>query len=147
MNRAAILPRMNADERGLKDRELTEQIIGIFFDVYNELGYGFMESVYEEGLALALQQAGLAVERQVGMKVWFRGTRIGEFRADLIVNDAVVLEIKAARVFGPSHEAQLLNYLRCSEMEVGLLLNFGPKPQFRRLAFANERKGIRVSPR
>lgn len=138
---------MNADERGLKHRELTEKIIGIFYDVYNELGYGFMESVNEKGLALALHQAGLAAERQVGMKVWFRGARIGDFRADIVVNGAVVMEIKAARTFDPSPEAQLLNYLRCSEMEVGLLLNFGPKPQFRRLAFANERKGIRVNPR
>ncbi len=145
--RSPFLPRINADERGLKHKDLAERIIGIFYDVYNELGQGFLESVYEHALLLALQQAGLSVQEQVGRAVWFRGTKIGDFKADLVVNDAVLLESKAARVLELWHEAQLLNYLRCTEMKVGLLLNFGPRPQFRRLAFANERKGIRVNPR
>ena len=140
-------PRINADERGLKHRELTESIIGIFYDVYNELGYGFLESVYESALAFALDQAGFHVLRQSGLAVWFRSINVGEFKADLVVNDAVIVEIKAARALEPAHEAQLLNYLRCTEIEVGLLLNFGPRPTFRRMAFANERKGIRVHPR
>jgi GxxExxY protein len=145
---AKFPPRINADERGcLKHRELTQALIGIFYDVYNELGYGFLESVYESALVTALQSAGYKVGRQVGMKVWFRGVNVGNFQADLIVNDLVIIEIKAVRSLESSHESQILNYLRCSDMEVGLLLNFGPRPTFKRLAFANERKGIRVHPR
>jgi GxxExxY protein len=140
-------PRINADERGLKHRELTESIIGIFYDVYNELGYGFLESVYESAWAIALGQAGFRVSRQVAMAVWFRGVNVSDFRADLVVNDYVIIEIKAARAIEPAYEAQLLNYLRCTDIEVGLLLNFGPRPTFRRMAFANERQGIRVHPR
>ena len=81
------------------------------------------------------------------MAVWFRSVNVGDFRADLVVNECVIIEIKAARALEPAHEEQLLNYLRCTEIEVGLLLNFGPRPVFRRMAFANERKGIRVHPR
>ncbi len=138
---------MNADQRGLKHRELTEKIIGVFYDVYNELGHGFLESVYEEAMAVALPQGGLRVERQVPLRVTFRGIVIGDFRADLLVEDSVLLELKAARDIDPAHEAQLLNYLRATEIEVGLLLNFGPKPQFKRLVFENSRKEIRVHPR
>lgn len=140
-------PRINADERGLKHRELTEAIIGIFDDVYNELGFGFLESVYEHALAIALEQSGFKVRRQVAMAVWFRGVNVGDFRADLFINDLVAIEIKAGAAIERAHEAQLLNYLRCTDVEVGLLLNFGPKPLFRRMAFSNERKGIRVDPR
>lgn len=140
-------PRINADERGLKHRKLTESILGIFYDVYNELGYGFLESVYESALLVALEEEHFRVTRQVPMQVWFRAVNVGDFRADLLVNDSVIIEIKAARLIEPAHEAQLLNYLRCTNIEVGLLLNFGPKPAFRRMAFSNERKGIRVDPR
>jgi GxxExxY protein len=112
----------------------------VFYEVYNELGCGFLESVYEKAMAIALGAAGLRVSRQVGIEVWFRGQSVGDFRADEIVEDAVLLELKAARAIEPSHEAQLLNYLRATELEVGLILNFGPKPEFRRLVFANERK-------
>jgi GxxExxY protein len=136
---------MNADERGFKHRELTEKIIGVFYDVYNELGHGFLESVYEEAMAIALGQAGIQVERQVPLKVIFRGMVVGDFRADVIVEGAVILELKAASGIDPAHEAQLLNYLRATEIEVGLLLNFGPRPQFKLLAFENSRKQIRVN--
>lgn len=141
------LPRIHADEHGLIHRDLTEKIIGIFFEIYNELGHGFLESVYEEALARALSEAGLLVQRQLELPVWFRGVNIGDFRADLVVDEKVLLEVKAARTLESVHEAQLLNYLRCSEIEVGLLLNFGPRAQFRRFVFENERKGIRVNPR
>lgn len=130
----------------LKHAALTEKIIGVFYDVYNELGYGFLESVYEVSLALALAQAGLVVERQVAIPVWFRGQKVGEFRADLRVNQTVLLELKCSRVLDVAHEAQLLHYLRATEVEVGLLLNFGEKPQFKRLIFDNARKRIRVNP-
>jgi GxxExxY protein len=131
----------------LKHHELTEKIIGIFYDVYNELGHGFLESVYEQALALALAQAGMRVERQVPVSAWFRGQQVGDFRADGLVDGKVLLELKAARSIDQAHEKQLLNYLRATDIEVGLLLNFGVTPQFRRLVYENERKKIRVDPR
>jgi len=127
----------------LKHRELTEKIIGVFYEVYNELGHGFLESVYEEAMAVALPQAGLKLERQVPLRVTFRGAVVGDFRANLLVENAVLLELKAAREIEPVHEAQLLNYLRATQIEVGLVLNFGPKPQFKRLVFENSRKETR----
>jgi GxxExxY protein len=131
----------------LKHRELTEGIIGAFYEVYNELGHGFLESIYEKALAIALAQAGINVERQVPVSVWFRSELIGDFRADMLVEEKVLLELKAARTIDQAHEKQLLNYLRATDVEVGLLLNFGLKPQFRRLVYENERKKIRVDPR
>ena len=131
----------------LKHSELTEKIIGLFFDVYNELGHGFLEAVYAEAMALALGAAGLEVRREVEIPVWFRGKLIGDFRADLVVEEAVILELKAVRAIDQAFEKQLLNYLRATEFEIGLMLNFGQKPEFRRLVFENTRKKIRVHPR
>lgn len=107
-----------------------------------EIGHGFLESVYEAAMLIALRQAGLKAEIQVPITVSFRGNRVGDFRADLMVEDAVLLELKAARSLDSSHEAQLLNYLRATQIEVGLLLNFGTKPEFKRLAYDNERKRL-----
>jgi len=135
---------MNADGRGLKHKELTDKIIGVFYEVYNELGHGFLESVYERAIAIALSQAGMQVERQLPLEVTFRGHVVGDFRADLIVERSVILELKAAAGIDPSHEAQLLNYLRATEIEVGLVLNFGSKPQFKRMVFENSRKQMRT---
>jgi GxxExxY protein len=132
---------------GLKHAELTETIIGVFFEVYNELGHGFLESVYEEALGIALTEAGISVQQQVPVRVWFRGRRIGDFRADMLADEKVLLELKAARGIDIAYEKQLLNYLRATDVEVGLLLNFGVKPEFRRFAFENLRKTIRVDPR
>lgn len=134
-------------ETALKHSALTEKIIGTFYDVYNELGHGFLESVYEEAVAIALRQSGLSVERQVPITVWFRGQAIGEFRADLLIEHKVLVELKSVKSLDKAHEAQLLHYLRATEMEVGLLLNFGEHPQFRRMLFDNERKNIRGNPR
>ena len=131
---------------GLRHAELTDRIIGVFFDVYNELGYGFLESVYEESLVIALRQAGLKVERQINIPVWFRQHKVGDFRADVLVENQVLLELKTCRTLEAAHQAQLLHYLKSTEMEVGLLLNFGIKPQFRRLLFDNDRKKIRGNP-
>ena len=131
---------MNAD---FKYAVLTQQIIGVFFDVYNELGTGFLESVYHKSLALALESAGLTVHSRVDIPVWFRGHQVGHFEGDLLVEKCVLLELKAARALDSSHQAQLLNYLRATGIEVGLLLNFGPKPEFRRLAFDNRKKRVR----
>jgi GxxExxY protein len=131
---------------GLKYSQLTDKIIGIFYDVYNELGYGFLESVYEESLVIAMRDAGLKVDRQVAVPVWFRERKVGDFKADLLVQNLVLLELKCARVLERAHEAQLLQYLGSTEVEIGLLLNFGLHLQFRRLLFDNERKKIRVNP-
>ena len=131
---------MSADQSDFKHGELTRKILGVFYEVYNELGHGFLESVYQEAMVIALRQAGLRVERQIPLKVMFRGEVVGEFRQDIVVERAVILELKAASAIDSVHEAQLLNYLRATALEVGLLLNFGPKPQFKRMAFANERK-------
>lgn len=131
---------MNADERGFKHEALTRTIIGVFFDVYNELGFGFLESVYREAMAIALRAVGLHVEKEFTVQARFRGRVVGGFKADIVVNGSVIVELKAARVLDQSHEAQTLNYLRAGILEVGLLLNFGPKPQFKRLAFSNHRK-------
>ncbi|MGH7525938.1 MAG: GxxExxY protein [Gemmatimonadales bacterium] len=128
---------MNAD---LRHRELTDSILSVFYQVYNEMGFGFLESIYREARSIALNERGLGVERESVLTAHFRGRRIGEFRADLVVGGRVIVELKAVRAIGTSHLAQLLNYLRCSVLEVGLLLNFGPRPQFRRLAFSNLRK-------
>lgn len=115
-------------------------MIGVFFEVYNELGYGFLESVYEAAMEVALRQAGLGVRRQVPIEVRFRGQTIGDFRGDLVVEGVLLIELKAAKAIDPAHEAQILNYLRATDLEVGLLLNFGPRPAVRRLAFDNARK-------
>lgn len=139
-----IEPQMNAEERRYKHEELTELIIGAFYEVYNELGTGFLEKVYREAMALVLRSKGISVQCEVALPVWFRGTRIGTYEANMVVEGQVLVELKAAKGLEASHEAQLLNYLRATEIEVGLLLNFGPRPQVRRFAFANERKGISV---
>jgi GxxExxY protein len=133
---------MDKDKTRLLHSEVTEQIIGLFFDVYNELGYGFIESVYENALVVALDQAGLSVSRQVPISVWYRGVQCGDFRADLVVNDVILLELKAAKSIEFAFEKQILNYLRATNLEVGLILNFGPTAQFRRLVFENQRKGL-----
>ncbi len=124
----------------LKHHALTDKIIGTFYEVYNELGFGFLESVYENALVIALREKGFKVEQQISVPVWFRGQRVGDFVADLLVEDKVILELKAVRIFDESHKAQLLNYLRATEIEVGLLLNFGHSAEFKRLAFDNHRK-------
>ncbi len=132
---------MNADKRRFKHEDVTQQIIAVFFDVYNELGYGFLESVYKEAMAIALHAAGLRVEKEIALEARFRGEVVGVFKADLLVNGCVMVELKALNKLGSAQEAQTLNYLRAGVLEVALLLNFGPQPQIRRLAFSNDRKG------
>ncbi|HRI04655.1 MAG TPA: GxxExxY protein [Pyrinomonadaceae bacterium] len=122
---------------------LTEKIIGVFYDVYNELGHGFLESIYETAMVIALREKGLVVEQQVEVPVWFRGNKIGNFFADLFVEGVVIVELKAVRSIDPSHEAQLLHYLRSTQIELGLLLNFGVRPEIKRKIFDNPRKSVR----
>jgi GxxExxY protein len=129
-------------ETQLLHQEITERIIKGFYTVYNTLGYGFLEKVYENALAIELRKLGLTVEQQASIKVHYSGTLVGEYFADLLVEQLVILELKAVEAIAEEHEAQLLNYLKATEIEVGLLLNFGPKPQFRRKIFSNEQKKI-----
>lgn len=136
-------PTEYAERGSLKHGEITERIIGVFYNVYNELGFGFLEIVYHRAMLIALERAGLAAESKVPLPVFFRGQAVGDFEADIIVERVVILELKAADDFHPARDAQLLNYLKASTAEVGLLLNFGPKPRLKRLVFDNERKRSR----
>ena len=126
--------RITADKT-LLDEALTEKVIGVFFEVYNELGYGFLESVYENAMLKALRDAGLAVRAQQPISVYFRGVVVGEYRADLVVEDRLVLELKALAEIASIHEVQLVNYLKATRIPLGLILNFGPKPGFKRKIF------------
>lgn len=131
----------------MKHSHVTEKIIASFYEVYNELGHGFLESVYEEALIIVLREKGLLINQQSRLPVWFRETKIADFEADIVVENLVLIELKAVRTLTPSHEAQLLNYLRATDIEVGLLLNFGLKAEIKRMVFDNQRKGIRENPR
>ena len=126
---------------------LTERILGVFFDVYNDLRGGYLESVYQQAMAIALADVGLAVEREAPIEVLFRGRAVGTFRADLVVERVVLIETKAARTLDGAHERQILNYLRATDREVGLLVNFGPRPTFRRFVYRNDRKSRGQYPR
>jgi GxxExxY protein len=124
-----------------KHSELTEKIIGAFFKVYNTLGYGFSEKVYENALVIELKKLGLKVEQQAPIDVYYDGQMVGEYVADVWVEEQVLLELKAIRTITDENEAQLLSYLKATVIEVGLLLNFGLKPQFVRKIFDNQLKG------
>lgn len=105
---------MNTD---LRHFELTQRIIAVFYEVYNELGHGFLESVYQESLILALKDVGITAQSPIEIPVWFRGHQVGKFEGDVLVEKCVLLELKAARTLDSSHKAQLLNYLRATEIE------------------------------
>jgi len=125
----------------LKHADVTDKILHAFFKkVYPKLGYGFLEKVYENALALELRRVGLTVEQQARIEVYYDGVVLGEYFADLLVDGVVIVELKAIQRLGPQEEAQLLNYLRATPYEVGLLLNFGPRPDFRRKVFDNANK-------
>jgi GxxExxY protein len=126
---------MNATrtETTLLHGELSGQIIGAFFQVYNDLGFGFVESVYQRALPGVLLGRGIPSEREVPFDVCYRGEPIGHYRADLVVDGKVIVEIKATDRIIPVHETQLLNYLKATGIALGLVLNFGPRPTFRRL--------------
>ncbi len=124
----------------LKHQHITDKILKCFFDIYNELGRGFLEPVYENALVIALSDLGMDVKTQQPIPVYFRGRNVGDFRADIIVENKVILELKAAKAIDPKHIAQLMNYLKATEIKVGLLLNFGEIPDFKRLVYDNYRK-------
>ena len=123
-----------------KHSELTEKIIGAFYAVYSALGYGFLENVYVKALIIELKLRGLTVNDELPIHVYYLGELIGEYYADIVVNELIILEIKAVKALVTEHEAQLLNYLKATPYEVGLLLNFGPKPETKRRSFDNSRK-------
>ena len=120
--------------------DLTERIIGVYYDVYAELGHGFLERICQRAFVMALREAGLEVVEHVPFAVTFRGCTLGEFFADVVVNGLVLVEVKAASNLHPWDEAQALNYLRASPLEVALLFNFGPKREYRRRILTNDRK-------
>lgn len=124
----------------LKHKELTDGILKTFYEVYNELRYGFLEKVYQNSMYIELKNKGYQVEAQSKIKVYYKGTEVGEYYADLIVENLVILELKAVDYIVKDFENQILNYLRSTDCEVGLLLNFGKKPEFRRKIFENNRK-------
>ena len=127
----------------LLHKEITDKILKTFYTVYNVLGYGFLEKVYENALFIELAKMGLKVMKQQPIKVQYDGRQVGEYFADLIVEDLVIIELKAAEGIIEEHEHQLLNYLKATDKEVGLLLNFGKKPQFKRKVFQNINKDLR----
>ena len=115
--------------------DITHAIIGVFYDVYNDLGPGFLEKVYENALLVELNTRGLKAHSQCPVSVQYKGHTVGEYIADIIVGDNIICEVKAIQKLRPEHEAQLLNYLKATGIKVGLLLNFGPKPQVMRRIF------------
>ena len=124
----------------LLHQRLTDAIIKTFYEVYNELGYGFLEKVYQNSMNLELKNKGYQVEVQKKIKVYYKGAEVGEYYADLIVENLIILELKAVDYIVKDFENQILNYLRSTDCEVGLLLNFGKKPEFKRKIFENNRK-------
>lgn len=120
--------------------EITDKIINSFYKVYNVLGYGFLEKVYENAMVIELKSAGFKILQQQNIKVYYENHVVGNYFADIIVNDLVILEIKASDGLRDENKAQLINYLKATNKEVGLLFNFGQKPDFKRAVFSNERK-------
>jgi GxxExxY protein len=120
--------------------EVTDKILRVYYEVLNELGFGFTEDVFQAAMVIALTSAGLQVRQKVPLRIWFRGERIATFFPDIIVNDVVLLELKTGSVIEPRHEAQVLNYLRASDLEVGLILLFGPQAKSKRLLYTADRK-------
>ena len=124
----------------MKHEDVTDKIIKALYKVYNTLGYGFLEKVYLNALAFSLIEMGMLVEKQKQIKVYYFGRMIGEYYADLVVNDLIILELKAHEFLLVEHENQLINYLKATDIEIGLLLNFDKKPEIRRKVFDNDKK-------
>ncbi len=131
---------MNTDCQDIKYKALTEKIIKIFYKIYNTLGYGFLEKVYENAMMIEFKREDILAFSQYAIKVFYENEIVGEYFADILVDRKVIVEIKATRNLAVEHEAQLLNYLKATDKEVGLLLNFGPKPEIKRKVFDNFRK-------
>ena len=122
--------------------DITGRTIKAFYKVYNILGYGFLEKVYENAMAFELGDDNLFVQTQLPIKVFYGGRKAGEYFADLVIENKVIVEIKTASVIDKAHEAQLLNYLKATDIEVGLILNFGQNAEYRRKVFSNQKKDL-----
>ena len=131
---------MNTDYQDSKYRSLTEKIIQIFYRVYNSFGYGFLEKVYENSMMIEFENENIPAISQFPIKVFYDNKIVGEYFADILVDNKIIVEIKAAKYIALENEAQLLNYLKATDKEVWLLLNFGPKPEIKRKVFDNYRK-------
>ncbi len=124
----------------MKHKELSEKIIKIFYQVYNKLEYGFLEKIYENAMMIEFKKQGIPATSQSPINVLYDSILVGEYFADILVDNKVIVEIKATKAISIEHEAQLLNYLKATDIEVGLLLNFGPEPSIKRKVFDNDRK-------
>lgn len=121
-------------------QEITEKIISAYYNVYNFLGFGFLEKVYENSLEIELKKFGLEVEKQYPINVYYDNIEVGKYFADLVVEQKVIVELKATEELCREHELQLINYLKATDFEIGLLLNFGKKTDFKRKIFSNKLK-------
>ncbi len=133
---------MTADNDKFLHKDLTDKIIKCFYEVYNTLGFGFLEKVYENAMMIALAQEGLRAKTQQPIRVYFKNSLVGDYYADIIVDDTIIVELKAIERLADEHELQLINYLKATDIDIGLLLNFGRKPEIRRKIFTNDRKAI-----
>jgi len=134
---------MKTDNSNYLHQETTEKIIKAFYNVYNTLGFGFLEKVYQNAMMIELELLHLNCEKQKQLDVYYKNKKVGEYFADIIVNQKVIIELKAAESIIPEHQAQLLNYLKSTQIEVGLLLNFGKTPQIKREIFQNQFKSVK----
>lgn len=123
-------------------KKLSDSILKIYYEVYNKLGYGFLEKVYQNAMYLELKSQGYKVDAQKQIKVYYKNQVVGEYYADLFVEDSIILELKACECLMDAHQAQLLNYLKATKIEIGFLLNFGEEPEFKRCIYTNDRKKI-----
>ena len=128
----------------MKYEDKTELIIKAFYKVYNKLGYGFLEKVYQNALLIELQNIGFDLKSQFPIDVYYDNFKVGQYYADIIVDDCIIIENKAAESLKEENEFQLINYLKATEIEVGLLFNFGKSPSFKRKYFTNDRKNINL---
>lgn len=132
--------RVDPCPKKMKYKALTEEIIKVFYRVYNALGYGFLEKVYENAMMIEIKKEGLPAIQQSPINVIYSDQIVGQYFADIIVDEKVIVEIKAKKCLMPDDSAQLLNYLKATDKEIGLLINFGPKPEFSRKVFDNSKK-------
>jgi len=126
----------------LLHKDLTSKIINCFYTVYNSLGFGFLEKVYENSLMIELAKNGISAVKQKPIKVYYDEHLVGDYYADIVAEDIVIIEVKAVELLIEEHELQLINYLKATDKEIGLLLNFGKKPEFKRKIFTNDKKRI-----
>jgi GxxExxY protein len=133
---------VNTNISALNQHETTDLILRSFYTVHRKLGFGFLEKVYENSMILELRKAGLIVEQQVPVKVLYDGVVVGHYIVDLLINGSIILELKAMECLVENHTFQLINYLKATDHELGFLLNFGRKAEFKRRVFSNDRKAL-----